>query len=103
MPDAAYSTLSGATPLVVFEGVTLPLREAFGRWMVEMDFSQTILACAAIEPPYEVTSTLEDVKDEAARKEIQRYRDFYQEKVASSLLLDHVYATTLRDELKEST
>ena len=76
--DDAYSSLKKTDSIVVFEGVTSLNKVSFGRWIVETDFCQTILACAAIEAPYDATSTLADVKDEEAKKEILFYKDFYE-------------------------
>lgn len=99
IPDKGYCSLN-KNPVVVFEGVIALSKEAFGKWITHFGLCKAILACAAIEPPYEKDSKPEDIKDEKARKEILSYREIYEKEVRTFLVLDHVYCNTLQEEVK---
>lgn len=94
-------------PLVVFEGVVgrgLD-RQGFAEKIQEIGFTKLILAAAAIEPPFERGSKMEDIKDTRAREEVLSYRDFAKaifcslEESDPMLLLDHVYSSRLQEEI----
>jgi hypothetical protein len=100
VPETAYCAFKTTSALVVFEGVTALTREEFSKRIGELDFCQMILACAAIEAPFEPASTLAEVKIEEAREEILLYRDFYAKNVECFLRLDHVYANSFLGEIE---
>jgi len=100
LPDASFSSFKPLQTCVVFEGVIRLQKNAFAQKISTLGFSEVILMCAAIEPPYQPQSTLNDVKNDKAREEIQKYRE--RGKVLENFLkLDHVYATTFKEEFRK--
>lgn len=86
------------TPVVVFEGVTTLEKEALASWLLSKGFSEVMLACAAIEPPYQANSDLSDLKKKWAQEEVGLYRKIYQGEIGTKLKLDHVYCNSVKGE-----
>lgn len=107
IPDEAYSSFSSKSSMVIFEGVVNAKydKKGFSEKITAIGFTNLILVSAAIEDPYERTSDLTSIKNEEAREEIKRYRQFAekiecQKKAEDPLLiLDHVYCNLLKAEI----
>ncbi len=98
LPDAATTTLSAETALLVFVGAVRGDDKGLFTGIVnQIGFTQMIFALAAIEPPFEKESKLSSVSSPRALDEIISYRQIAKEidcdkKRADPLvILDHVY------------
>lgn len=107
LPDKDYAAVSNDT-VIVFEAVINPdlSREEFAEKVAKIGASRLILGAAAIEDPFDRGSKLEEIKDELAREEITRYRQYAQEDGCETgvnyprlMMLDHVYCNTVGAEL----
>lgn len=106
LPDDAYGELSPQLPVVVFEGVVNGKydKKGFAEKITEIGFTDLIQVAAAIEPPYEGSSTLAHVNNNEAQGEILRYRTLankincQKEAIDPLLILDHVYCNLLAAE-----
>lgn len=85
--------------LTVFEAVLSVDKERAIELLKEESFTNLILMQSALQPPYEPSSRLEDVKVPEARAEIQVYREKTSQ-MKSVFTLDHIYFTTLAAEQK---
>lgn len=99
LTDEACTSLLPVTAIVVFEAVVKVEKEVASHLLMEHGFTDTILAQAAQEAPYEPKSTLDDVKVPKALEEIVAYKE-KRVKIGDFILLDHVYLNTLSAELK---
>ena len=100
LPDEACTHLLPMTAVVVFEAVVNVDKERAAKLFNEHGFTNTMLAQAANEAPYEPKSTLNDVKELKAVEEIILYKE-KGVKIGDFITLDHVYLNTLSAELKK--
>jgi hypothetical protein len=106
IPDDAYRDFL-KSPMVVFEGVVNAKydKNSFSKKITEIGFTELILATAAIEPPYERSSKLDDITNVEAKDEIERYikkaetNECQKKDQDSLLILDHVYCNLLQAEI----
>lgn len=85
--------------LTVFDAVLSVDKTRAIELLKEESFTNLILMQSALQPPYEPSSKLEDVKVAEARAEIQAYRE-KNSPMKEFFTLDHIYFTTLEAERK---
>lgn len=99
--EESAQALSPLTPIVIFTAVVSVNREMISRLFAERGFTETILAEAATEAPYEPGSSLADITVPEAVAEITAYRE-KRSRMASFLTLHHIYFNHLGAETPNS-
>ncbi|MBS0624391.1 MAG: hypothetical protein JSS62_07225 [Verrucomicrobia bacterium] len=100
LSDEACSRLPGDTKIVVVNAIVRVTKAKAAEIFMTHGFSTTILAQAAIEPPYEPKSQLADVRVPEAVREIMKYQE-KDKQIGSFMTIDHIYFNTLAAELKK--
>jgi hypothetical protein len=100
LSDEVSTSLLPMTVVIVFEAVVNVEKEIVSKLLMEHGFTNTILAQAAKEAPYEPTSSLDDVKVPKAVEEITTAQQ-KGVRIGDFIALDHVYLNTLGAELKK--
>lgn len=83
--------------VVVFEGVVQRSLQELGAQIEKIGCTRLILTCSSMAPPFEHASTLDDVENVEARKEIASHREMAKENLIE---LDHIYCNSIQEELK---